>query len=126
MVGSAQAADVTYVRGNSSSTGNCTDATTREDDSALAVENIDRVEYYIDNVDGNLASPLYTHIMPGGCAAAGAFTIDLAQFPSDITFYKYAITVDDQDPEKSSVASVSTSFMIVEPSAAPRPPTGIQ
>ena len=107
---SAFAADVTYQKGKDQSfVGGCVDATEREDGTTLLPEEIQLVRYYIDNTAGNMDTPLYTAIMSGGCKDT---MIDLGQFPTDITFYSYAQTVDTED--RVSVSSYSVSFIIVK------------
>ena len=104
------AADVTYQKGKDASfVGGCVDATEREDGTTLLPSEVQLVRYYIDNTAGNMDTPLYTAIMSGGCKDT---MIDLGQFPTDITFYSYAQTVDTED--RVSVSSYSVSFIIVK------------
>jgi hypothetical protein len=48
-------------------TANCDNATQREDGAALPLSEIGRVEYYLDQTDGNITNPAVTLLMSGGC-----------------------------------------------------------
>ena len=82
----------------------CTDATTREDGSALLPEDIDRVEIYVGNEPGT-GQPEVTILMSGGCAPA---SLDLSRL-TEGQKYQYGVTFDTAG--RVSVASDSLPFV---------------
>ena len=107
----------TIVQWSKGYTASCSDAVEREDGTPLAPEEIARVEYYLDDVDGNVTNPSYTAIMSGGCQPV---FIDTKRLTTG-SYYAFAITVDTDGRE--SVASLSKQVVIQK--AKPKPPTGL-
>lgn len=109
-----QAADI-YKRGHDKQyTAGCVDAIARTDGTPLLASEIAKVEYMIDDVDGNLVNPLFTVIMMGGCQDT---IIDLQQFPAG-DYFRYAITVDTD----GLVSAVSQSNPFTMKNAPPNAP----
>ena len=106
------AEDDVYKRGQDQSfIADCANPTTRTDGSNLPLSEIDRVEYFIDDsvpVDyASLGNPLYTLIMDGGCAPS---SVDLQQFPTRTTLYKFGFTIDTDG--NTSPVSISRSMVV--------------
>jgi hypothetical protein len=99
-------------------TGDCTNPTRREDESILTLAEIARVEYYLDKVNGNLATPELTVLMSGGCRAMFIDT----KLVGVGNYYKYAMTVDTEG--RKSVASIGTPVTIQK--SNPKSPTDIR
>jgi hypothetical protein len=87
LIGVLQAEDIQWAQGF---TADCDNPTEREDGTPLSIEEIARVEYYLDPVDGNLDTPAYTAIMAGGCQPT---FIDTKQL-SVGDYWAYARTYD--------------------------------
>lgn len=99
-----------YKRGTDQSyVANCTNATTREDGTPLTLAEIASVEYYIDDVDGNVTNPLVTVTMTGGCKAT---TVNLQTLPAGIVLYKFAKTVDTAGLKSTNPSTPGVDFII--------------
>ena len=98
-------------------TAGCDNPTERIDGTPLLPEEIDRVEYYIDYIDGN-PDPLYTIMMTGGCAD---IFVDTKQIPIG-DYYRYAITVDTD----GLVSDMSVGAMMTIQKSRPKSPGGIR
>lgn len=106
--GNVWAADDVYKRGKDQTINiNCDNPTTRTDGTALAVDEIHSVEYYIDVAGGFTGTPLLTVEMLGGCMST---TIDLQQLPVKVELGRYAKTVDTGGLE--SVVAAGRTFII--------------
>jgi hypothetical protein len=95
----------------------CDNPTERVDGTPLALEEIARVEYYIDPVDGNPA-PLHTVIMTGGCTDT---FIDTKIFPVG-DYYRYAATFDID----GLISDMSGGEVMTLQKARPKSPGGIR
>lgn len=94
--------DQSYVAG-------CVNATTREDNTPLPLNEIARVEYYIDDVDGNVTNPLVTVLMQAGCKDT---VVNLQTLPAGIVLYKYASTVDTAGLKSTNPSTPGVDFII--------------
>lgn len=98
---------------------NCTDATEREDGSALPPGEIGSIKYYAYR-DGETTEPEYTFQFIGGC---GPSVIDTKQLTTGIKDF-YATTVDTDGRESSTVSLTKATHNIMK--ARPKPPTGLR
>ena len=111
----AKAKDVQWSQGY---TGGCLDPSQRVDGTPLPPAEIAKVEYYLDQTDGDITTPELTIIMNGGCRDTFIDTKVL----STGTYYAYGRAFDTD----GLVSDVSVSTDIVITKAKPKPPSGIR
>lgn len=120
----AFAVGVDYVTGEvDSKVMGCDNPTTRTDGMALPIDEIDRVEMYVDDVDPAVTpgdAPQFTVMMMGGCTDT---SFDLNQL-SVGQWYQWAV-VYDTGARESEISDV-LPFVRLAPIAPPSKATGIR
>jgi hypothetical protein len=97
-------------------TANCTNATQREDGTALALAEIQKVVYQIKSGD----SVIYEALMMGGC---NDMYIDTKQFIPPGEYLLYGFTVDTEGLE-SALSDPGVTLTVQK--ARPKPPSGLR
>jgi len=95
----------------------CTNATERTDGTPLSIDEIDRVEIHISQIDKDSA-PAYTVVMQGGCV-----DMPFSLTPLDEgQYYQYGVTYDTA----GRVSALSASFPFIRSLTAPQPPVMVE
>ena len=112
----AMADDVQWSKGF---TINCTNATEREDGTALPAAEIGSIKYYAYR-DGETTNPEHIYQVMGACKAS---VIDTKQLTTGIKDF-YATTVDIDGRESTTVSTTFVTHNIVK--SRPKPPSGLR
>ena len=120
LLGTAWAKDVQWSQGY---TGDCTNATEREDGVPLDLSEIYMVRYLIVPQGGDINDATYEIQMMGGCKPV---FVDTKRYVPPGTYEVYGLTVDTSQPNRLESVPSDPPVILTVGKSSPKAPSNIQ